>query len=115
MVLASCLLFVTGCESNRREAVLHNGTKEEIEAEAIRDARSDIARGKPRIYYCAAGFGGYNRPVAIPNESLPLVRDLPRIQLPSFGCVITEEVWRGLQFGRIYNQEILRYLQQDKH
>ena len=131
LFLTSCLLFVTGCksfderhdESCRRYEVLHNGGKDEIEAEAIIEARSDLARGNPRIYYISdgGGFGGPPRvadyrAVAIPVESLFLIRDLPKIQWQGRGgCVIFQEDLNRELFCKIYNQEILRHLLEEKH
>jgi len=109
---------MTGCasleEDYHRKSVIYNGSQDEVDAEATKAAKSDIARGRPKICYCAAGFGGYNHAIGIPKESISLVQDLPKIQLPSTGCLITPEVMRGMRFGTIYNAEILRYLQEHK-
>jgi hypothetical protein len=123
LLFSSVSLFVAGCESLaeknlhekniedwRRDTVLATGSEDDIKAEAIRDARSDIARGQPRIYYCAGGFVAENMAIGIPEESLPLVRDLPKVQLPGFDCIISKDVSRRLNFGAIYNHEILLYL-----
>ena len=112
------LIFMTGCaileENSHRQSVIYSGSQDEVDAEATKAAKSDIARGRPRICYCAGGFANVNRPIGIPQESISLVQDLPKIQLPSFGCLITPEVSRGMRYGMIYNTEILRYLQEHK-
>jgi hypothetical protein len=117
-IFTVALLSLISCtnirEETRRKTVLAKGSKAEVEAEALRAARADIAAGRLRICYCDAGFGAINRPVAVPEESLHFVSKLARIQLPSYGCFITEEVARGLHFGTIYNREVLRYLLERK-
>ncbi len=110
------LLSMSSCSNIReetgRKSLLAKGSTAEVEAEALRAAKFDIAAGRPKMFYCDAGFGAINRPVSIPEHSLHLVSRLPRVQLPSHGCLITEEVARGLLFGKIYNREVLRYLRE---
>ena len=109
---------MTGCagleEDYHRKCVTYNGSQDEIDAAATKAAKGDIARGRPRIFYCAGGFANFNYAIGIPKESIPLVQNLPKIQLPSAGCLITPEISRGIRYGMIYNAEILKYLQEHK-
>ena len=112
------VLLATGCasitEDCRRKDVIYNGSEIQVETEALSAARNDIARGRPKICYSAIGFGAINSPIGIPKESISLVQNLSRIQLPNCGCLITPEVSRGMHFGAFYNKEILQYLQTHK-
>jgi len=108
IVLSICLVFVCGCVT-RGPKVLAKGSDAEIEAEALRIARADVAAGRPRICY-AGGFAV--SAVAVPAESFDLVRDLPRFPLPC-GCTDPLTLPAG-RFAQIYNTEVLRYLQEHK-
>jgi hypothetical protein len=73
--------LVAGC-ATRSPLVLSHGSDGEVEAEAVRIARADLAAGRPRV--CLAGTIG-TAPVGIPPDSFESVRGLPRFSLPR-GC-----------------------------
>src|SRR5688572_27592099 len=107
--LGICLAFVGGCVT-RGPKVLSKGSEAEIEAEALRIAKADIAGGRPRV--CYAGTIGVS-PVGVPAESFTLMRDLPRLPLP---CGCTDPLaLPAIRFAQIYNAEVLRYLQEHKN
>ena len=113
MKISTCALFgiclvllLAGCVT-RGPKVLSAGRDAEIEAEALRIARADIAAGHPRVCYAGTIASG---PVGIPAESSELVRDLQRFPLP---CGCTDPLALPAEhFAQIYNREVLRYLQE---
>jgi hypothetical protein len=108
LAFSVCLLLAGGCVT-RGPKVLSKGSDAEIEAEALRIAKADVAAGRPRICY-AGGIVAFA--VGVPNESFDLVRDLPRLPLP---CGCTDPLTLpAVHFARVYNTEVLRYLQQTK-
>ena len=101
-------MALTGCVS-RGPKVLSNGSDSDVAAEALRIARADIASGRPRV--CYAGTIGV-RAVGIPDKSLHLVRDLPRLPLP---CGCTDPLaLQAYHFAQVYNAEVLSYLKKRK-
>ena len=106
--LSICLVLVSGCVT-RGPKVLSNGSDADIDAEALRIAKADIAAGRPRV--CYAGTIAVS-PVAVPADSFELVRDLPRFPLP---CGCTDRLaLPAVRFAQAYNSEVLRYLQEHK-
>ena len=108
ITLAVVLAFAPGCVT-RGPKVLSKGSDTEIDAEALRAARADIAAGRPRV--CYAGTIGVHA-VGVPSESLHLVTDLPRFPLP---CGCTDPLaLRAYRFAEVYNTEVFHYLQKRK-
>ena len=95
-------LVLVSCVTADYPAVLRHGTPDEIKAEAIRIARSDIAANKMRI--CIAGTRG-TCAVGIPSEKEAAIHNLPQWQMP---CGCTEPLAKaGIIFAEAYNREIL--------
>src|SRR5687768_3884064 len=100
VVLTMSFVFMCGCVT-RGPKVLSKGSDAEIEAEALRIARADIAAGKPKV--CYAG-GIVVSAVGVPAESFELVRNLPRLPLP---CGCTDPLTQPAQrFAEVYNTEV---------
>src|SRR5262245_50092216 len=78
---------------------------EEVRAEALRDASAAIARGQ--LYVCEAGTIRLYVP-GVPEHELALVRELPRVALPS-GCT-EPQAFRSIAYAEAFNAEILRHL-----
>jgi hypothetical protein len=102
-----CQLPAPASEARARgwPAVLDYRNRQEIQAAAVADARTDIAVGKPR----AAWTGGIaSWAVGVPVEYIGLLKNLPNVPLPS-GC--TEPLLEQASiYAEAYNGEILAYL-----
>jgi hypothetical protein len=99
------LALAAGCAAWSGPSVLRKGTNEQLDAEALRVAKEDVAAGRPRVAYAGTVASG---PVGVPAESLELVSKLPKFSLPS-GCM-EPMAFRSMRFAHVYNTEILRHL-----
>jgi hypothetical protein len=102
-----CQLSTPASEACARgwPAVLDYGNRQEIQAAAVADARTDIAAGKPRVAW-TGGIASWA--VGVPVEYIGLVKNLPNVPLPS-GC--TEPLLeQAAIYAKAYNTEVLPYL-----
>jgi hypothetical protein len=109
--MASCDETIQRTAAGSRDwpAILNIGMPREIRTTAINAARGDIKAGKPRIAF-TGGFA--SRPVGVSIDDFNLVKDLPRVPLPS-GCTEPLLQQAGI-YAEAYNKEILPYLKTHK-
>ncbi len=90
----------------RTPLVLWYGTPDEIRAAGRKDAERDIAAGHPRV--ALAGTEDGAQPLGVPDEALPLVARLRKIELPS-GCT-NPLAGEAMTYARAYNAVLVAYL-----